>query len=48
MEQIVAFLRRRPELLDINAGMESQYAERTRNLVKLEYEQNGKLYKVEV
>lgn len=46
--EIVALLRRRPEMLAINAALGERYWQRTRALAELEYQVGGKTYKVEV
>lgn len=46
--EIVALLERRPELLEINAGLEDRYWARSRELAVLEYERDGQTYRVEV
>lgn len=46
-EELVALLRRRPELVEINAGLSEQYWARTRERTALEYEIDGKRYTVE-
>ena len=46
-EQIVSLLRRRPDLLAINAGLDVHYWQRTRELAQLEYQVAGKAYRVE-
>jgi spore coat polysaccharide biosynthesis protein SpsF len=48
VEEIVALLRRRPDLLAINGGLEERYWQRTRALAQLEYEVAGSTYRVEV
>jgi spore coat polysaccharide biosynthesis protein SpsF len=48
VEQIVSLLRRRPDLVTINAGLSVEYSQRTRERAQLEYRVAGKAYKVEV
>ena len=46
--EIVALLRRRPELVALNAGLSQGYWERTRELAQLEYRVSGTTHRVEV
>jgi spore coat polysaccharide biosynthesis protein SpsF len=48
VEQIVSLLRRRPDLLSINGGLDESYWRRTRQLAQLEYQVAGQTYRVEV
>lgn len=48
LDAIVSLLRRRPDLLAINEGLDEQYWRRTRELSRLEYQVEGKTYRVEV
>lgn len=45
---IVALLDRKPELLEINAGLAERYWARTQELAVLEYERDGRTYRVPV
>lgn len=44
--EIVSLLRRRPELLELNAMVDEQYWKRTHQLAQLEYRMNGKTLKI--
>lgn len=46
--EIIELLRRQPELLRINAGLDERYMERTRELARLEYHANGQVHKIPV
>jgi spore coat polysaccharide biosynthesis protein SpsF len=46
IEEIVALLRRRPELVEINSNVNEQYWKRTQQLAQLEYRVEGKIYKI--
>lgn len=46
--EIVALLRRKPDFLAINAGLDERYLERTRELARLEYQVGGQVHKVQV
>jgi spore coat polysaccharide biosynthesis protein SpsF len=48
VEQIMSLLRRRPDLLAINSGLDEHYWQRTRERAKLEYQIAGRTYRVEV
>ncbi len=45
--EIVALLKQRPELLEINAGLSERYWARTQELAVLEYERDGRIHRVE-
>jgi spore coat polysaccharide biosynthesis protein SpsF (cytidylyltransferase family) len=46
--EIVSLLRRRPDLLAINAGLNERFWERTRERAKLEYSRDGAVCRIEV
>ncbi len=46
VEEIVALLERRPDLVEINAGLDERYWQRTRELAQLEYRVGDKTFKV--
>ncbi len=48
VEAIVGLLRRRPDLLTINAGLNERFWERTREKAKLEYRRDGVVRRIEV
>ena len=48
VEAIVELLRRRPDLLAINAGLNERFWERTRERAKLEYRRDGVVCRIEV
>ena len=48
VEEIVALLRRRPDLLALNAGLNERFWERTRERAKLEYRRDGVVCRIEV
>jgi spore coat polysaccharide biosynthesis protein SpsF len=48
VEQIVSLLRMRPELLEINAGFNERFWQRTRELMRLEFEIDGVIKRLEM
>jgi spore coat polysaccharide biosynthesis protein SpsF len=48
VEEIVSLLRRRPDLLALNAGLNERFWERTRERAKLEYSRDGVVRRIEV
>lgn len=48
IDAIVSLLRRRPELVKINASREKEYWIRTKELTNLEYRINGKIIKIKI
>jgi spore coat polysaccharide biosynthesis protein SpsF len=48
IDAIVSALRRRPELIAINAGLDEKYQSRTKQLARLEYRVNDKTFKIKI
>lgn len=48
IDAIVSTLRRRPELIAINAGLDAKYQSRTKELARLEYRINDRTFKIKV
>lgn len=46
IDEIVALLRRQPELLEINSMVDEEYRRRTHQLAQLEYRMDGKVLKI--
>ncbi len=46
IDAIVSLLRRRPELVEINSGLDEEYWKRTHQLAQLEYRKEGKILKI--
>lgn len=46
IDEIVSLLRRRPELVEINSGVNEEYWKRTHQLAQLEYRKEGKILKI--
>jgi spore coat polysaccharide biosynthesis protein SpsF (cytidylyltransferase family) len=46
IDEIVSLLHRRPELVEINSGLDEEYWKRTHQLAQLEYRKEGKVLKI--
>ncbi len=46
IDEITSLLRRRPDLVEINSGLDEEYWRRTQQLAQLEYRKEGKILKI--
>lgn len=46
IDEITSLLRRRPELVEINSGLDEEYWSRTHQLAQLEYRKEGRILKI--
>jgi len=46
IDEITSLLRRRPELVEINSGLDEEYWRRTQQLAQLEYRKEGRILKI--